>query len=135
MATSPVPAPFAARDDGLDLSPLAATSAGRSYSFRPEPGSLGASRLVATLPVPSEGTFSGTLVLTEPCEALCCWFELDLADGIRLSTSPHDAATHWKTPVLPLALEAGVHDIVGEPAPEDRRVLVVRVDGREVRVA
>lgn len=135
LATSPVPDPFARRDDGLDLSPLAPTSAGRSYSLRPDASTLGPSRLVATVGVPSDGTFAGSLVLTEPCEALCCWFVLDLAEGVRLSTSPREAPTHWKTPVLPLALEAGVHDIVGEPAPEDRRVLVVRIDGREVRVA
>lgn len=135
MKTSPVPSPFRARDDGLDLSPLAATSAGRSYSLRPEASTLGPSRLVATVPVPSDGTFEGTFVLVQPCEALCCWFELDLAEGVRLSTSPHEPGTHWKTPVLPVALEAGVHDIVGESAPEDRRVLVVRIDGREVRVA
>jgi hypothetical protein len=135
MKTSPVPEPFVAREDGLDLSPLAPTSAGRSYSLRPPAEDLGPARLLATVPVPSDGSFKATLVLAEPCEALCCWFVLDLAEGIQLSTSPHEARTHWKTPVLPIALKAGVHDVSGEPAPEDRRVLLVRIDGQEIRVA
>lgn len=135
MATSPVPQPFVRRQDGLDLSPLAATAEGRSYNLVPDPSELGPARLLTTVAVPSDGTFSATLVLAEPCEALCCWFVLDLADGVRLSTSPHEARTHWKTPVLPVALGAGVHDIAGEPAPDDRRVLLVRVGGRAIRIA
>ena len=57
-----------------------------------------------------------------------------MADGVVLPTGPNDPLTHWKQSVLPVSLEPGTYQIDLIPAPEDRRTLLILIDGREVRL-
>ena len=136
MATAPraIYEPFRKRDDGVDLTPLMADAAGRGHIMVVPPEGVGTPHRVAQVPFPGPQAIDGTLVLDAPCEALCCWYDLHMAPGITLSTSPHAPQTHWKQSVLPFRLDAGEHTVHIRPAPEDRRTLLVEINGKEVRL-
>ena len=129
-------APFRRREDGVDLTPLMPEAAGRGHITPVSPDALapGAASLVADVPFPGEQEMTGTLTLAAPCEALCCWYDLEMAPGVVLSTSPHAPLTHWKQSVLPFRLDAGAHEVHIGPAPEDRRTLLVEISGHQVRL-
>jgi hypothetical protein len=125
---------FGRRRWGVDLSALRADAEGRGYDRLVTLGEVGVARVVGTLRVPNDGTFSGSVTLEAPVEGLAAWFTLHLADGIDLGTGPADPATHWEQTILPVALDAGTHEIEGGPAPEDSRTLLVSIGEREVRI-
>ena len=125
-------APFRRRADGVDLSCLAAEARGRAQLARVDAAAVGAAAFVGRFPLlcdPVEGLHA-EVALDGPCEALCAWFTLHLAEGIDLPTGPADPPTHWKQTVLPVALPAGRHTLrLGlRLAPEDRRSLLVTVE-------
>lgn len=136
MPTAPraIYTPFRKREDGVDLTPLMLDAAGRGHIMVVDPETVGEAQLVAEVVFPGPETITGTITLAEPCEALCCWYDLEMAPGITLSTSPHEPVTHWKQSVLPFRLPAGTHEIYIGPAPEDRRTLLVEIGGHEVRL-
>ncbi|MFT4974677.1 MAG: SAM-dependent methyltransferase [Myxococcota bacterium] len=127
-------APFRRREDGVDLTPLLPGAVGRGHIMVVDPETVGAAHLVADVRFPGPETIAGTLSLAEPCEALCCWYDLEMAPGITLSTSPHAPVTHWKQSVLPFRLNKGEHEVFIRPAPEDRRTLLIEIGGVEVRL-
>jgi len=53
---------------------------------------------------PSPERFRATLAVTRPGDvnAIGAWFRADLADGVALSTGPHDPPTHWFNRRLPV---------------------------------
>ena len=126
--------PFRRREDGVDLSPLLAEAEGRGHITTISPAQVGPACLVADVPFPGEQFISGTLTLDAPCEALCCWYDLEMAPGVVLSTSPSAPLTHWKQSVLGFRLEAGEHEVLIGPSPEDRRTLLVEISGHQVRL-
>lgn len=128
------PGPFRRREDGLDLSSLVRDAAAKAVDRAVDPSVVGAAQTVASLPMPNDGTFEGKLVLEAPCPGLCAWFTLDMAEGVSLPSGPSDPLTHWEQSVFATPLEAGEHVVIGEPAPEDPRNLLVRISDREVRV-
>lgn len=136
MATAPTALyhPFRKREDGVDLTPLMPDAAGRGHIMVVDPDTVGRAHLVAEVPFPGPETIVGRLVLDAPCEALCCWYDLEMAPGITLSTSPDAPTTHWKQSVLPFRLDAGEHEVLIGPAPEDRRTLLVEINGHQVRL-
>jgi SAM-dependent methyltransferase len=126
--------PFGTRRWGVDLSALRADAIGRAFDRVVLPNEIGVAQAVGTVPVPNDGTFTGSITLDAPVQGLAAWFTLHLADGVDLPTGPLDPPTHWKQTILPIALEAGTHAIEAGPAPEDSRTLLVSIGDREVRI-
>jgi len=125
---------FGKRDDGIDLSPLLGDARARGHIMDVDAAMCGKPRVVAKTPFPTTNPIVGTLTLDKPCAALCCWFDLEMAPGVTLSTSPSAPWTHWRQSVLPFALDAGEYEVILSPAPEDRRTLLVEIDGHSVRL-
>jgi hypothetical protein len=136
MPTAPdaIYTPFRKREDGVDLTPLMPAAAGRGHIMVVDPADVGEPHLVADVAFPGPETITGRFHLDAPCAALCCWYDLEMAPGITLSTSPHAPMTHWKQSVLPFRLDAGEHEFFIRPAPEDRRTLLIEINGHEVRL-
>ena len=126
--------PFRRYENGVDLTPLKADAEGRGHIMITDPATVGTPIDMGTYGFPGHWPISATFTLDAPCEALCCWYDLLMADGVILPTGPHDPLTHWKQSVLPVALSAGTHHIELGPAPEDRRTMLIEIDGREVRL-
>lgn len=128
--------PFRRRDEGVDLTPLLADARCRGTILPVAADAVGLASLIAELPFPGTAPWSitGTLQVAEDCEAVCCWYDLEMAPGVVLPTGPADPMTHWKQSVLPFALPAGAHTVTLRPAPEDRRTLLVQIGTHEVRL-
>ncbi len=131
--------PFRARDDGVDLTSLLPEARERSHIRWCEAEDVGAEALVARVSMPCDGTFSGEVELQGPCEALVGFYDLHMAPGLDLSTSPRAPWTHWKQSVIPVALGPGRHRLYVEagPSQEDARTLLATLttdDGTEHRV-
>jgi hypothetical protein len=126
--------PFVRRADGLDLSSLAADGRAKAVDQPVDAALVGKGQHIAHMPMPNDGTFEGELVLDEPCEAICGWFTLHMADGLDLPCGPRDPLTHWEQTILVTPLPAGTHRVVGDVAPEDPRNLLVRIGEHAVRV-
>lgn len=126
--------PFRRREDGVDLSSLRQDARGKAVDRLVLPSEVGPTIDLGRMPVPNDGTFEARFTLDRPCEALAAWFTLHMAPGVDLLTGPHDPPTHWLQTLFPIALEAGEHELVAGPAPEDARNLLVSIDGQEVRV-
>lgn len=136
MAEAPRPLyhPFRKRADGVDLTPLLPTASGRGHIIEIPPDTIGTPHLVADVPFPGPNRFQGTLSLDQDCDALCCWYDLEMAPGVTLSTSPHAPWTHWKQSALGFRLKAGAYPVTIGPAPEDRRTLLIEIEGHQVRL-
>lgn len=126
--------PFRAYENGVNLTPLLGDAMGRGHIMTPSVEDIGAPIDIGVYPFPSHWPIETTFTLDSACEALCVWYDLLMTEGITLPTGPSDPRTHWKQSVLPVALSAGNHHITIGPAPEDRRTLLVHIDGREVRL-
>lgn len=129
---APVFEPF--RVEGVDFGVLEQAQRSRAVTRVVDPAHLGHAPVVlARVGFPHEAVrVAGTVRfegLTGPVHGLCGWFDLHLAPGVELPTGPMDPQTHWQQVVLPLELEPvdGVVELelLVEPAPEDRRGLVV----------
>ena len=128
--------PFRKRPEGVDLTPLLGDARGRGHITPVEAGAVGPASLIGDVPFPGTAPWSitGTLTLTAPCEAVCCWYDLEMAPGVTLPTGPSDPMTHWKQSVMPFALPAGSHTMTLGPAPEDRRTMLVSIGNHEIRL-
>lgn len=126
--------PLLTRQDGLNLSCLRQDLLRTAMSRTVSPSEVGPTIDLGRLAIPGDSTFQARFSLDEPCRALCGWFTLYLAPGIDLPTSPHDPDTSWKQTVLPFALGVGEHTLRARPLPEDKRGLLVNVNGWEVHV-
>ena len=126
--------PFARRDDGLDLSSMAEDARHNGAVVKIEPEMLaGPGQKVASLGL-TQSSFKATLELDVACEGLALWFDLHLAPGHILSTSPQSPDTHWHQSVVGVSLEAGRHDLVVDMAPDDRRAALLSFGGRPFRL-
>jgi predicted RNA methylase len=67
-------------------------------SFDFTKGSLADGRTVADIPVTASGT----------AHAMVAWFEMSLADGVILSNSPDNTASHWMQACLPLSTPVSI---------------------------
>lgn len=123
--------------EGVDFSSLVDAQRLRGVTRLVDPAHLGRpGQTLGRLAFPDEAErCAGTLRfdgLERPLVALCGWFVLHLAPGVDLPTGPSDPPTHWQQALLPLELEPvdGVVElqIRVEPAPDDRRALLVRAD-------
>jgi hypothetical protein len=128
--------PFRRRPDGVNLTPLLADARCRGHITPVAADAVGPASLIADVPFPGTApwAFSGTLTVDSPCEAVCCWYDLEMAPGVILPTGPADPMTHWKQSVLPFALDPGEYTIELLPAPEDRRSLLIRIGTHEIRL-
>jgi len=54
--------------------------------------------------------------------------------GVDLPTDPWSPPTNWLQTLLPISLPAGDHHLEAYEAPEDRRNLLIRINGQETRV-
>ena len=136
MAQCPKPLlePFRVYDTGVNLTPLLGDARGRGHIMSPSPKEVGVPHELGVYAFPSHWPIESTFTLDAPCDALCVWYDLMMAEGVTLPTGPNDPLTHWKQSVLPVALSKGNHHITIGPAPEDRRTLLVHIDGRDVRL-
>ncbi|MFM7199564.1 MAG: 50S ribosomal protein L11 methyltransferase [Myxococcota bacterium] len=124
--------PFVGRCEGVDLSCLRVEALGRAAQQVVPGSAVGPASFVGRFPLRSElEELTAEVTVQGPCEALCAWFTLELTGELTLSTSPDEPTTSWKQTVLPVSLPAGQHrlELVLKPAPEDRRTLLIEVDG------
>ncbi len=129
-AMAPLRAPW--RVPGVDLSRLARAQEHRAVTRAVDPDHLGPARVLARVGFPGEAErvrgrvrFDGVAHI----HGLCGWFTLHLSPSVDLPTGPSDPPTHWQQTLLPLDLRCGgwvALDLSVEPAPDDRRGLVVR---------
>jgi len=136
MSTCPDPllSPFKRHDTGLDLSPLVADARGRGHIMATDATAIGPAIQLGGFAFPGHWPIETSFTLQNPCEALCCWFDLDLSTTTSLPTGPNDPPTHWKQSVIAISLPAGEHTLTLAPAPEDRRSLLVTVNGHDIRL-
>jgi len=127
-------APFRRREYGLDLTPLMQDAMGRGHIMKVSPDAIVEPRIVADVPFPGPPEIEAIFTLSAPCEAVCGWFDLELVAGVVLPTDPAAPPTMWKQSVLPVRLDAGEHTLHLRQAPEDRRTLLIEIDGQEVRL-
>ena len=122
--------------EGVDLSPLVEVATHRAVTVQARTDDLlTAAQCFAQLPFPMGGNHvEGTAHFDLPDEGavlgLLAWYDLHLAPGVVLSTSPSAPATHWGQCFLPLpeqptAGQALDLDLEVAPAPDDRRSLEV----------
>ena len=123
--------PFRMRADGIDLSPMRDEAYLRSENLWLEgehkPQQIARLRL-------QDNELNGQIALEEDAQALALHFTLELAPAVHLPTGPHDPKTHWKQTVIACELAAGTHPITAAPSPEDKRTLLVDLDGKSYRV-
>lgn len=136
MATCPegLLHPFRKYDTGVNLTPLLGDAKGRGSIMHIDSEAIGAPIDLGLFSFPSHWPIETDFTLDTACEALCCWYDLLMTAQLVLPTGPCDPLTHWKQSVLPVALSAGNHHIRIGPAPEDRRTLLIIIDGHEVRM-
>ena len=126
--------PFRRREDGVDLRSLRGDAEGRSMEAQVDPGQIGPITRFGPWRTPHDGLFEGVLSLSEPCDALCGWFDLYFPGGGALLMSPEHPPTHWNQSLIPLALEPGTYEVRSGYAPEDRRTMLLDIGGHEVRI-
>lgn len=132
--------PFRLREDGVDLRCLLPEAMDRNANEGVAPQDVGPAICIGSYELPFDGTFSARITVDGPTEALCGWFDLDMAPGVRFSSGPHAPPTHWRQALLPFVLPPGPHalEVASEMAPEDRRTLVLVFEGqgiyRQIRV-
>jgi hypothetical protein len=126
--------PFRRYDTGVNLTPLLGDARRRGHITIADPATVGAAIDVGTYAFPSHWPIETEFTIPEDCNALCVWYDLLMAPGVVLPTGPHDPLTHWKQSVLPATLSAGTYSLRLGPAPEDRRTLLVDIDGLEIRL-
>ena len=135
-APSDLMAPFTQPLFGVDLSCLRGEALGRAHQAIVPADQAGPAVFVARYPLlNTEEDLTATVTVSGPCEALCAWFTLELAPDLNLSTSPDESTTSWKQTILPVRLPPGLHtlEITLSPAPEDRRTLLIQLDGAVVQ--
>ncbi|NOY28126.1 MAG: hypothetical protein GXP62_19850 [Oligoflexia bacterium] len=124
---------FRLHDCGVDLRCLLGDAKGRAHDRQVRPDEVGPTIDLGRVNVPCHTDFQAEFTLAEPCQALCAWFTLHMAQGVDMPSGPHDPTTHWRQTLLPIALPAGTHQLSVTPAPEDGRTVVIAVAGQEVR--
>lgn len=128
---------------GVRLDALRPSAMNRGITLDVKPHHIGAAACFDTLAMrDNEGSASGMVTLAmpqdDPCFGFCAWFDLHLAPGLVLSTSPQAPTTHWYQVYLPLEPFTGngplkVHIDV-QPASEDPRGLQVTIQFGETTV-
>lgn len=138
MAQAPVELmqPFVGLCEGVNLSCLRAEALGRAAQQVVPGSAVGPACWVGRFPLRSEAEeLTAEVTVEGPCEALCAWFTLELTEALSLSTAPEEPTTSWKQTVLPVRLGSGRHrlELTLKPAPEDRRTLLIELDGDVVQ--
>jgi SAM-dependent methyltransferase len=123
--------PFQRRHDGIDLTPMRGEAFLRSENLHVEHND--ASQLITRLKL-NENKVDGLLNLHDTTKAIGLHFTLELAPNVFLPTGPNDEKTHWKQTVIACDLEAGEYKINAYPSPEDKRTLLVEINGNSYRV-
>lgn len=135
-APSDLMLPFTQPLCGVNLSCLRGEAFGRAQQAIVPGAMAGPAVFVARFPLLSnDEDLTATVSVPGPCEALCAWFTLEMAPDQHLSTSPDEPPTSWKQTILPVKLPPGLHtlEITLSPAPEDRRTLLIQLDGAVVQ--
>ncbi|MEM7299297.1 MAG: hypothetical protein AAF391_13650, partial [Bacteroidota bacterium] len=124
---------FVKRPDGVDLTSLRQESKSQSSVHILNDEVVGRSVCLGKFEVlyDFEAPIRTSIDLEGPSTALCGFFDLHLAPGIILSTSPVYPPTSWKQTTLDLQLKSGMNhlDLEISLAPENRRAALLKVTG------
>ena len=77
---------------------------------------------------------TGSLAIAQNTPAIALHFTLDFGANILLPTGPNAPLTHWKQTVVACDLAPANYSVSASPSPEDKRTLVLHLNGAEYRL-